>query len=206
MKTILLLFTGMLLSIHTVTAENPNKDHNVDATKHYRFAQPITFMERGVEFLIFPDGSFDFNTNYMVNSRRNTVNVTYNGPKTTINYTSSRPIKTNITRDRNGMIRSINNIFINYDRFGKVTRIGNVFMDYEHGKKGILTHVGNLRVKFNRWGEIVATRGYVNRENRFVAYNTVRHNDYVNNNERYDNDNNYYYFKQDGNVKKQKKR
>ena len=28
----------------------------------YNYAQPIQFVERGVEFLIFPDGSFDFNT------------------------------------------------------------------------------------------------------------------------------------------------
>ncbi len=196
----------MLLSIHTVTAENPNKDHNLDTAKHYRFAQPITFVERGIEFLIFPDGSFDFNTSYMENSRRSTVNATYNGPRATINYTSTRAIKTTITRDRNGTIRSINNIYVNYDRFGKVIRIGNVFMDYEHGKKGTLTQVGNLRVNFNRWGEIIATHGFVNQENRFVAYNVVRHNDYVNNNERYDNDDNYYYFKQDGTVKKQKKR
>jgi hypothetical protein len=207
MKTMLLLFTGMLLSINTVTATNPlSKDNSLDITKRYRFAQPITFVERGVEFFVFPDGSFDFNTNYMANSRRNNINATYNGPRGTINYSSSRAIKTNISRDRNGNIRSINNVFVNYDRFGKVTRIGTVFMDYDHGRNGSLTQVGNLRVNYNRWGEIVVVRGFVNQENRFAAYNEIRHNDHVNNNDRFDNDDDYYYFKQDGHIKKQKKR
>lgn len=206
MKTMLLLFTGMILSMSPVSAVNPsNKDNSLVNSKHYRFAQPITFVERGVEFLIFPDGSFDFNTQYIANSRRNTMNATINGPRGTINYSSSRAIRTDISRDRNGAIRSINNVFINYDRFGKVIRIGNVFMDYDHGRNGTLNQVGNLRVSFNRWGEIIATRGFINLENRFARYDVRNHNDFANNN-RYDNDDDYYYFKQDGNIKKQKKR
>lgn len=203
MKTILLLFTGMLLSINTVTATNlSSKDNGLDITKRYRFAQPIVFVERGIEFFIFPDGSFDFNTNYVENTRRNNVNSNYNGQR----GSSSRSIKTNIARDRNGTIRSINNVLLNYDKFGKVTKIGNVFMDYDHGKKGTLTQVGNLKVNYNRWGEIVATRGFVNQENRFATYIIRNQNDFAHNNNRFDNDDNYYYFKQNGKIKKQKKR
>ena len=188
-------------------AENPNNGSNSSsAINHYRYAKPITFIEHGVEFLIFPDGSLDFNAKYMAYSRRNTVSANYNGPRATISYTSNRAFKPNITYHSDGMIRSINNVTISYDKFGKVIRIGNVFMSYHPGRKGTLTQVGNLRVSYNRWGEIVAIRGFVNNENRFVAYNLVRHNDYTNNDFHYDNDNNYYYFEQDGKLKKHKKR
>jgi hypothetical protein len=94
MKTILLLFTGMLLSTHTEAADNPFlKDNILDHSKHYRIAEPISFVQRGIEFFIFPDGSFDFNTHYndmfLNNSRRSNINASYNGPRMQINHSSS---------------------------------------------------------------------------------------------------------------------
>ncbi|WP_372756442.1 hypothetical protein [Mariniflexile sp.] len=211
MKTILLLLTGLLINITTVSAENlSNNNNTTDVSKHYRFAQPISFIERGVEFFIFPDGSFDYDLNrttyYGSNSKRSTINASYNGPRISVNYSSSVPMRTNISRDRNGNIRSINNIVLNYDRYGKISRVGSVHIDYGRGKNGTLSQVGNLKVNYNRWGEIASVRGFVNQNNRFVTYNLRKENDYASNNSRYDNDDNYYYYKQNGNIKKQKKR
>ena len=65
MKTLVQLFTVLLIGLTTVSASESNvvtQGGDLDITKRYRYAQPIVFVERGVEFLIFPDGSFDFNT------------------------------------------------------------------------------------------------------------------------------------------------
>lgn len=63
MKKLVLLFTGLLMGLTTVTAESKSASQGEDlvVNRNY-YVQPILFVERGVEFLIFPDGSFDFNT------------------------------------------------------------------------------------------------------------------------------------------------
>ena len=95
MKKIVLLFTGVLMTLATVTAAEKvtatiGEDLNIT---RYSYAQPIQFVERGVEFLIFPDGSFDFNTNLNYtqddfyfrtrNPRRRgpSINVTFGAPR-----------------------------------------------------------------------------------------------------------------------------
>jgi len=56
-------------------------------------------------------------------------------------------------------------MFINYDKYGRIKRAGTVYMKY--GKhRGKLKQVGGLRVKYNRWGEIVFTSGFVNNSNQ----------------------------------------
>ncbi|MBP0902506.1 hypothetical protein ACFSKN_02660 [Mariniflexile gromovii] len=207
MKRTVLLFAGLSMVFLTASATdlNFNKENNkIDITKHYRYAQPIVFVERGVEFLIFPDGSFDFNSNYNnSNSRRNSINASYNGPRVSINYSSAHTRSPYISHDRNGIIRSIGDVHLNYDRYGKITRVGSVSIDYGKGKNATLTKVGGLKVNYNHWGEIVSIRGAVNKYNRFNDYHIDNHNTYVNNN--YHNDADYYYYKQNGKIKKQKK-
>lgn len=236
MKRLVLLFAGLLIGLTTASATEQNIE-NTDAhfkkNKHSRLAQPIVFIERGVEFLIFPDGSFDFNTNidnnyyndiyYKNNSRRSNINVAYRGPNVNIQYSNARLNRNrgvSIIRDRNGMVRRIGNVFLNYDRVGRITRAGSVFMSYNRGRHSNLSRVGNLRVNYNRWGEIINTRGQVNRFNDNCNFcGTLscdvdhRHgNRHRNNNDwddrrnvdRFDDDN-YYYYKQNGKVKKQKK-
>ena len=66
MKRAVLLFASLLIGLTTASASEIHTTHDgtsVDKNKRYRYAQPIVFIERGVEFLIFPDGTFDFNTN-----------------------------------------------------------------------------------------------------------------------------------------------
>lgn len=232
MKKRLLLFAGLLIGLTTASAtelNTNNPDTHFDINKRNRYAQPIMFVERGVEFLIFPDGSFDFNTNtrngynyYKPNSRRrNNVNVGYRGPNARIQfstYNSNRGVS--ISRYRNGNIKRIGNVYLNYDRFGNITRAGSVFIDYNRGN-GLVRQVGGLKVKYNRWGEIVNLRGQVNHFNNncnvcgdFLCdvnhnhgKNRNRNKDWNNryNDDVYNNDDNYYYYKQNGKVKKQKK-
>ncbi len=236
MKRLVLLFASVLIGLTTATATELNNqtfEKDLDKLKRYQYAQPITFIERGVEFLIFPDGSFDFNmvsgnhdAYYNSHSRRSNVNISYRGPNTHIQYTNA-PINRglNIIRDRHGSIRSIGNMYLNYDRYGRITRAGSIFMDYERGKHSSLYKVGGLRVDYNKWGEIINIRGQVNRFNTNcnfcglqscgVTHNFENgqghHNNHDNDwDDRYNddvcnNDENYYYYKQNGKVKKHKK-
>ncbi len=220
MKRLVLLFAGLLIGLTTVSAtelNHKNLENNLDLTKRYRYAQPIMFVERGIEFLIFPDGSFDFNTKtnnknydnsyYKKNSRRNSVNMSYRNKKHTHNpYHHNKGIS--ILRDRDGKVRRIDNIYLNYDRYGKIKRVGSVYMNYRYGRYITLNQVGGLQVRYNHWGEIVNTHGQVKRHGDYCNFCgaqscTVEHS--FGNRDEHHNDN-YYYFKQNGKSKRYSKR
>lgn len=236
-----LLFAGLLLGLITTAsaAELNSQKHNntILKNKNYRFAQPIIFTERGVEFLVFPDGSFDFNTNVRHSfyndrhhkRRRSNVNSVYRGPNTRYNkFNNNRGAI--ISRDRNGNVRRVGNVFLNYDRFGRITRAGSVFMNYSRrGKNSSLIQVGNLSVDYNRWGEIVYTRGQVHRfqndycnlcgvESCNITHEFRRGKKHRNNNRHhnswhenrnddiFEDTDDYYYYKRNGTVKKHKRK
>jgi len=96
-------------------------------------------------------------------------------------------------------------------------------MSYNRGKYSNLYRVDGLQVNYNRWGEIVNTRGQVNRfYNDYCNFCGVQscgithnfkngrgnhHNKHDDNNKHdidYNDDGNYY-FKQNGKIKKHKK-
>lgn len=177
MRKSVLLFAGLLIGLTSASATelNPQKQQTMlDKTKRYRYAQPIVFIERGIEFMVFPDGSFDFNTNYQDGfysdsyyktrtSKRRDINITYGAPGKRVKFTAYRYRNrgVSISHDRDGKVRRIGNVFLNYDRRGKLKRAGSIYLSYR--RNGRLTQVGGLRVKYNRWGEIIYTHGQVNR-------------------------------------------
>lgn len=138
MRTGILLLLAMM-SLTTVSADNIEKSTSkIGVTSRYNDA--VTFVERGIQFHVFLNGDFDFNTHY---DRFSDYGV-------------------RINRDRRGKIRSIGNVYINYDVRGNVTRIGSVFMKYKFGN---LFKVGNLHIKYDRWGNPIY-RGFVKPGNR----------------------------------------
>ncbi|WP_299554883.1 hypothetical protein [Seonamhaeicola sp.] len=233
MKKLVLLLASLLMGLTTVTASefhHGKKRKHLNKTKHYRYVQPIVFIERGVEFLIFPDGSFDFNTNindnyYRYNNynRRNNVNVTFGAPNRYFRYNNYGNRGMSISHDRDGRVRRIGNVYLNYDRYGKIKRAGTVYMNYNRGN-GRLNQVGGLSVDYNRWGEIVRTHGRVNRFNDYQGiysrdmdhpFKKHKHrydddcdedDDWYDDDDIYYNDDQYYYYKQNGKVKKHLKR
>lgn len=232
MKRQLLLFTVLLIGLTTVSAtEKFSVTPGEDLITRYRYAQPIMFVERGVEFMIFPDGSFDFNTNVNTDfhtsnhyyyrsstkiTRRESVNTTFGAPGTSsrVHYSSPRDRGVLIQHDRDGKVRRIGNVFINYDRSGKIKRVGSIYMRYNRGNER-LVQVGGLHVRYNRWGEIVNTHGIVNPFSELcsicgISSCTVDHtfsNDYQDDdwNNNWNQDEDYYYYKQNGKTKKKKK-
>ncbi|MGH1387555.1 hypothetical protein [Kordia sp.] len=167
MKNFYLLFVGLLLSVTTTQANVKSDQGNGSEnglTNRYRYAQPIKFVERGVEFFVFLNGEFDFNThpvNYR-RGRRSTANRTYGAPRvrTRGNRHNTRNIGVRVEHDYNGRVRRIGNLFINYDRFGRVKRIGSIYMRY-HNRHGKLKQVGGLRLKYNYRGRLIRQIGNV---------------------------------------------
>ncbi|MBT8260673.1 MAG: hypothetical protein KJN82_05120 [Bacteroidia bacterium] len=222
MKKITLVMAALLIGLTSATATVSTKTNNgkkLGITKRYHFTQPVMFVERGVEFLIFPNGEFDFNTElvsapyddnvyYKGSSRRSNVNRTYGAPGSYANFHSTAG--TLVLHDRYGKVRRIGNIFLNYDYYGRIKRVGSVYMRYRHNR---LVQVGGLKLLYNRHGKFVGTRGKVNRYNHGYNYFTPSNN-YGNGFGSYhwednfdeDYDDNFYYYKKNDKVVKRSKR
>lgn len=134
MKKGILLLLG-LMSLATVNANNIKKSTSKIGVVN-RYNDAVTFVERGIQFHVFFNGDFDFNTNH-----RNTRYSDYHNRRT------NRGVR--IERDYKGRVRRVGNVFVNYDARGNVSRIGTVFVKYRFGQ---LAKVGDLRVKYDRWG------------------------------------------------------
>ena len=187
MKKITLLVATVLLVGNVVNA--------TEVRTRFSLQEPISFMERGIEFFVFPNGDFDFNTRpqdsqgdyfYRTAGKRGTA------------VSARRPINygTRIEHDSFGRIRRVGNTFINYDSRDRVNRIGTVYMRYNRHS---LTQIGGMQIVYNRRGDIinmfgnvkgVRNQGYVYQSNYDYDY------DYASNNPR--NDDDYYYYKADG--------
>ncbi|MGJ8744379.1 hypothetical protein [Polaribacter sp.] len=156
MKKGILLVVGMLMMVSTATAKNGTELLN-NSWVNYSYDNSVNFVERGVEFFVFTNGEFDFDTHY------NDTYYDYNGNRRSVNNVS-------IQRDYRGRINRIGNVFVNYDYRGNVSKIGNVFISYYRGR---LTNVGNLRVQYDRGG-YPQFYGYV--KDNFHVYNGIRVN------------------------------
>ncbi len=220
MKKQVLFLAMVLLGITFATATTAgdavlNREDFNDT--RYRFAQPILFVERGVEFLIFPDGSFDFNTEAFTNEpynddfyyRRNRrgPNQTFGAPGTRYFQRSGGVL---VRHDRLGRVRRIGNVFINYDRQGRIKRAGSVYLSY---RRGLLRQVGGLQILYNRYGEVVGTRGFINHSNQDCGLwdNEGQAFDHFDNDYHFDeldqnwNNNDYFYYRKNGKINKQRK-
>lgn len=195
-----IFLAGSIANAATVIRYSNENRFPVNVTE----AEPIMFTERGIEFYIFPDGQFDFNTQpsngeiYYRNGRRNAnVNTTY-GASSNIN----KGIR--IERDNLGRIRRVGNVFVNYDANDRIKRIGSVYMTYN---RFALTQVGGLQIIYNRRGQIVDMVGMVKGNDYNNSYYYGNSNGYNNSNYNDDNtssnansnnDNDYYYYRTNG--------
>ena len=159
MKKITLLVASIFLfgGVVANAAERNDRRSPVD----FRNADPIVFVERGVEFFIFPDGQFDFNTRpsngdvyYKQGRRMGVVNKTY-GRNANV---QSRNYGVKIEHDNMGRVRRVGNVFVNYDAYGRIMRVGSVYMTYN---RYALDRVGDLQIIYNRRGQIVDIVGAV---------------------------------------------
>lgn len=161
----------------------------------FRNEDPIVFTERGIEFLVFPDGQFDFNTRpsanndmYYKSNRRSNVNSTYGAP--TISRNENYGVR--VEHDTYGRVRRIGNVFINYDANDRIKRVGSVYMSYN---RFALEQIGGMQIIYNRRGQIVDYVGSVKgrRSNVYNQNNYESSNQYYGNNQNSDEENQYYY-------------
>jgi hypothetical protein len=205
MKKITLLVASIFLiggSIANAT-EKINFSHERKSAVDFRNADPIVFTERGIEFLVFPDGQFDFNTRpsmsndrYYRSNRQNSVNKTYGAP--TIYRNDNYGVK--VEHDNFGRVRRIGNVFINYDYNDRIKRIGSVYMSYN---RFALEQVGGMQIIYNRRGQIVDYIGNVKGRSATVYNQNNYQNNYENYNQDYENNQNpddeaQYYYKTNG--------
>ncbi len=198
MKKITLLVASIFLvgsmasaSENPVFSDNNGKGKGPKHLVDYRDAEPISFVERGIEFFVFPNGEFDFNTRpddshggnyYFKAAGKRSAVVVQRGP---VNY------GVRIEHDSFGRVRRVGNTFINYDYNDRVSRIGTVYMRYN---SFALSQVGGLRIIYNRKGQIINIVGVV--KGRPGYYEAPRGGGYSGNSDY--NDDDYYYYKQDG--------
>ena len=62
MKKITFLVAGIMLLTGTAKASEIIKITDEVTRARFSFDEPISFMERGIEFFVFANGEFDFNT------------------------------------------------------------------------------------------------------------------------------------------------
>ena len=200
MKKITLLVAGIMLVTGTANASEIIKISGEETRTRFSFDEPISFTERGIEFFVFPNGEFDFNTR-PEDSQGDYYFKTAGKKRTTLER--GRPVNygTLIEHDSFGRVRRIGNTFINYDSRDRVNRIGTVYMRYN---RFALTQIGGLQIIYNHRGSIVDMFGSVKgRRNSGYVYNNHQQNDY-------DDDDNYsdssnsgdYYYKTDGTKEK----
>ena len=189
MKKALLLFLGMM-SFVAVSANDKNVSTEKTITIN-GYDEAVSFIERGVQFHVFLNGDFEFDTPnrqyYKYNNRRYQQN------------------NIRIDRDYKGRIKRIGSNYIRYDYKGNVTRIGNIRIYY---RRGFVRKVGDLKVSYNNWGDPYfygnVHRDYYDSGIQFsLNFGTIfNYNDryfydysFKNNYRKYREDKHYYYYK-----------
>ncbi len=201
MKKITLLVASILLVGGVANASEIIKKPGEEQGMRFGFDDPISFMERGIEFFVFPNGEFDFNTR-PEDSQGDYFYKAAGKKGTTVQ--ARRPINygTRIEHDSFGRVRRIGNTFINYDNRDRVSRIGTVYMKYN---RTALAQIGGMKIVYNRRGEIIDTfgriKGYSNSGYAYDSNNHYDSNNYTASNHN-DNDSDYYYYKADGTKEK----
>lgn len=153
--TFLLVLAGMLYTSVSVAQDAARGIRNQGWIKSN---EPIVFMERGIEFYVFADGSFDFNTR--PNDTHRTFYFRGAGKRGQQVMVPNYGVR--IDTDSFGRIRRIGNVFINYDGLDRVNRIGTIMMQYNRFG---LARVGGLELIYNRRGQLVQFVGSVYHRN-----------------------------------------
>lgn len=216
-KNIVLL--ALLLGVFTFanTNEVKNKQINSLKTGRYGYIPPLKFIERGVEFFVFPNGEFDFNTHPRYRRSHGNgihINISHGAPRTYHNnhhgnYHSDRGVR--IEHDHIGRVRRVGNVFINYDSHSRIKRIGSVYMNYRHH---MLANIGGLHIFYSKNGRIHRTTGAIkyNMGCHYCGMNNCNTNHYGGHHDYYGNDDNddgsynddQYYYRSKKNKKSKK--
>lgn len=157
MKKLLALAAILLGGIAAQANQVTDLDHSKKTGIRYNQSQPITFIQKGIQFFVYTDGSFDFELPRQYNNGRRGYGNN-NAPGTT--YGVRYPYRSNklIRYDHNGNISQVGRNVVFYNRRGDVNQIGNISLRYH---KGRLDRLGNMHVNYDRWGRITGLNGRI---------------------------------------------
>lgn len=161
MRPLLLLIALLFLGT------TPTKATSVNNTEHHlkesrrSILKPVNFVENGIQFFVYPDGSINFNiprSSYTVGRR--TAQMVYI-PHDSSPYSSLNPYRRGyIKYNKLGQVNAIGNTPLYYDRYKRIQQIGNIVIHY---KRGRLNRIGNMKVHYDRSGNIFKTTGIIDK-------------------------------------------
>ena len=155
----MILFIAVLLLAGTTARATyqTNSDHQNRVTKRYSHAQqPIAFVEKGVQFFVYPNGDIDYKTLRKHRHHSNWDRNVNNSPGT---Y-RDRPLYNRFVQyDHWGRLKKVGPNYIGYDRYNRVGRIGSISIRYN--RNGLVHQLGGLQVFYNRYGRIKFVKGNV---------------------------------------------
>ncbi len=154
----MILFIAVLLLTGTTAraTDQTNSDHKKRVTKRYTNAQPITFVEKGIQFFVYPNGDIDYKILRRYRNQNNWGRNANNSPGT---YRDRNPYNRFVQYDHFGRLKKVGSNYISYDRYNRVRRIGSVSIRYN--RNGLVHQLGSLQVFYNRYGRIRYTKGNV---------------------------------------------
>ena len=155
------LFISMVLFLGATSCVSMAESRtNSQAQGTYRGSVPFIFVERDVEFAIYPNGEFDFayvGPNYQNNP--------YNGPRRPFSYNGGYNYDVYLQFDRFGAVVQVESVPIYYDYYGRITQAGNIIIRYTGD---YVTQIGNMHVIYERGNVYLASSGYVNSYNQHL--------------------------------------
>src|SRR5699024_10192482 len=143
-----------------ISMEGMRSNSQSQAQGTYKGSVPFIFVERDVEFAIYPNGEFDFayvGPNYQNNP--------YNGPRRPFSYNGGYNYDMYLQFDRFGAVVQVESVPIYYEYYGRITQAVNVIIRYTGD---YVTQVGIMHVIYERGNVYLATSGYVNSYNRHL--------------------------------------
>lgn len=163
MKKAGLFFMSILLLLgftSCVSMEDTRSASQPQAMGTYKGSVPFIFVERDVEFAIYPTGEFDFA--YVGPNYRYTP---YNGPRRPFSYNGGYNYDVYLQFDRFGAVIQVESVPIFYDYYGRIIQAGNVILRYSGD---YVTQIGNMHIIYERGGVYLASSGYVNNYNQHL--------------------------------------
>ncbi len=153
MKKFYLIIAFLTLGL-TATAATPSFG------SPYR-GEAFIFVERGVEFAVFPDGQFDFFFNPRGNFNRIPSHINYS-------FNSGYNYGPFIQYDDYGAVIQIENVPVYYDHYGRLIQAGRVRIGYNH--LGMVDRIGNMFLHYNFYNQLTHTSGFINSRNASYVY------------------------------------
>jgi hypothetical protein len=149
----------LLLSLLVIGFSAKAASEKVENFDRPDYRDAFIFVERGVEFAVFPDGQFDF----FFNPRGN-----FSGIPSHINFSFNSGYNYGpfIQYDDYGAVIQIENVPVYYDYYGRIIRAGRVKIGYN--AFGMVNRIGNMFLHYNHYDQFTHSSGYIN--NRNVRY------------------------------------